>query len=173
MLGRGLGIGLGIGSGDWLGLGLSLSLRVEHGLLQSCVVVFSTGLEQEVCCLLLVLVTREVGLGSPGAAESERLKTLDRFVLLLGHLDAAWGHLLTAATSACRVGSRLASSTTGTHVGNRSLKEHHEDLRVGLNRSIDVGLLLLEILHEHRGEVLVGEQPLTDSWEAGVRHQSL
>ena len=173
-----LSCGLGIGSGGLrlrlrLGLRCDLLLGVEHGLLQGCAVVLGSGLEQEVGCVFLILVTRKVGFGSTSAAESERLKTLDSLVLVLGHLDRARRHLLTAATCTCGVGSGLGPSATSTHVGNCSLEEHHENLGVGLNRSVNVWLLLLEILHKHGGEVLVSEQPLTDSREAGVRNQGL
>ena len=51
------------------------------------------------------------------------------------------------------------------------MQKHHEDLRVLLNGRVDVGLLLLEVAHEHGGKVLVGQQPLTDSWEARVSHE--
>lgn len=173
-----LSCGLGVGSGGLrlrlrLGLRCDLLLRIEHGLLQGCAVVLGTGLEQEVGGVFLILVTRKVGFGSTSAAESECLKTLDSLVLFLGDLNRARRHLLTAATCTCGVGSRLGSSATGAHVRNCSLEEHHENLRVGLDRSVNVWLLLLEILHKHGGEVLVSEQPLTDSREAGVRNQGL
>ena len=46
-------------------------------------------------------------------------------------------------------------------------------MRVSLNRRINSGLLLLEVLHEHCGKFLVCEKPLTDSREARIRDKSL
>lgn len=69
----------------------------------------------------------------------------------------------------------IGSSTTSTwhtaRLWDGSLEKHDQYLWVCLNCGINVRLLLLQILHEHRSKFLISQKPLTDCWEARIRYK--